>query len=155
MNRLRSWLVLTQNFTIKHQLRLAQSRSYQSTRRSNLEREDVQGVYNVILPAEPFVFGVDHIQPRAVPDHIARPPYARTGSSVPLQDNEKINLGGESELRIREAALLAKKVREFAGTQVKVRAIRLRHPQKTPEWLQRIIMGGAETDFNTFGPRLE
>lgn len=80
--------------------------------------------YNVILPAEPFVFGVSHIQPRFVPDHVVKPPYAR-GISVPtedspLQDSGKIELGGEAELKIREAALLAKKVREFAGTQVKV-----------------------------------
>ena len=81
--------------------------------------------YNVILPTEPFVFGVSHIQPRFVPDHIVKPPYARSipvsTEENPLEDNGKIELGGEAELKIREAALLAKKVREFAGTQVKVR----------------------------------
>lgn len=81
--------------------------------------------YNVILPTEPFVFGVSHIQPRFVPDHVVKPPYAR-GIPVPIEDGPlqdtsgKIELGGEAELKIREAALLAKKVREFAGTQVKV-----------------------------------
>ena len=120
MNRLRPWLVF------RKQLRLAQSRSYQSIRRFNLKqnlKEDSD--YSVILPTEPFVFGVSHIQPRSVPDHIVKPPYAR-GIPVPtevnpLQESGKIELGGEAELKIREAALLAKKVREFAGTQVKVR----------------------------------
>lgn len=54
-----------------------------------------------------------------------KPPYARgiqvPTEEIPLQDRGKIELGGEAELKIREAALLAKKVREFAGTQVKVR----------------------------------
>lgn len=122
MNRLaRHWSVFR-----KQQLRLAQSRSYQSIRKLNLNVKEPEG-YNVILPPEPFVFGVSHIQPRSVPDHIVKPPYARGGNQnttvveeIPIQDGGKIELGGEAELRIREAALLAKKVREFAATQVKV-----------------------------------
>jgi len=120
MNRLRRWLVFGK------QLTLAQSRSYQSIRRFNSKKQK-EDYYTVILPAEPFVFGVSHIQPRFVPDHIVKPPYARGSIPVPtveipqLQDHSgKIELGGEAELKIREAALLAKKVREFAGTQVKV-----------------------------------
>ena len=113
---------------LRKQLRLAQSRrSYQSIRKLNLNLKEPEG-YSVILPPEPFVFGVSHIQPRSVPDHIVKPPYARGGNpnpvvieEIPIQDGEKIELGGEAELRIREAALLAKKVREFAATQVKVR----------------------------------
>ncbi|KAF8806238.1 methionyl aminopeptidase [Phlegmacium glaucopus] len=117
MNRLR---VLTQNFTIKNQLRLAQSlRSYQNIRRFSVEREDF-GSYDVILPAEPFIFGIHHIQPRVVPDHIVKPPYARSSSAPPTENSGKIKLGGEVELKLREAALLAKKVREFASNQVKV-----------------------------------
>ena len=54
-----------------------------------------------------------------------KPSYARGISvpkeDIPQQDRGKIELGGEAELKIREAAILAKKVREFAGTQVKVR----------------------------------
>ena len=126
MDRLTRWLVLTQNFTIRNQLRLAQSqRSCQSIRKfSVLEQEDF-GTYNVILPAEPFVFGVNHIRPRVVPDNIVKPSYARSSSaspidSIPLENSAKIKLGGEAELKIREAASLAKKVREFASTQVKV-----------------------------------
>lgn len=113
MNRLRHWSVF------RKQLRLAQSRSYQSIRKFNSKQKED---YSVILPTEPFVFGVSHIQPRFVPDHIVKPPYA-CGIQVetPLQESGKIQLGGEAELKIREAASLAKKVREFAGTQVKVR----------------------------------
>ena len=116
MNWLRPWLVFGK------QLRLRQPRNYQSIRRLNLKQKED---YNVILPTEPYVWGVSHIQPRLVPDHIVKPPYA-CGTPVPTdeipqQDRGKIELGGEAELKIREAAILAKKVREFAGTQVMVR----------------------------------
>ena len=112
MNRLRqSWLVFRKQL------------SYQSIRRFSLQKQkEDDSNYNVILPSEPFVFGTSHIQPRTVPDHIVKPSYARGVLETPLQqDTKKIELGGEAELKIREAALLAKKVREFAGTQVKVR----------------------------------
>ena len=133
MNRLRRWSVsVTRISTIGNQLggRFAwQSRNYQSIRRFTSERRELD--YNIILPAEPFVFGVDYIQPRVVPDHIARPPYACGTNKLdptvefenPLQDSDgsgKIKLGGQAELKIRQAALLAKKVREFASSQVKV-----------------------------------
>ncbi|KAF8626713.1 hypothetical protein AX17_006480 [Amanita inopinata Kibby_2008] len=70
------------------------------------------GEYTVILPPEPFVFGVSHIEPRPVPAHIRRP-------TVPNKE-KGIVLGSESEIRIREAAKLAKKVREYAGSLVQV-----------------------------------
>ncbi|KAK2459938.1 hypothetical protein APHAL10511_008023 [Amanita phalloides] len=84
------------------------------------------GDYSVILPPEPFVFGVSHIAPRLVPSHIRRPAYA---SAHPMTregkehisrsgSDEKIVLGGESEVRIREAAKLARTVREYAGSLV-------------------------------------
>ncbi|KAF8178011.1 methionyl aminopeptidase [Pholiota molesta] len=82
---------------------------------TTVEEEDFVdfGSYEVILPEEPFVFG-----------HIPKPPYALTADGMPEQtpraNSGKIKLGGEAESRIREAALLAKKVREFAGNQVKV-----------------------------------
>lgn len=116
--------LLTRNFAIRNQFR-AQSRNCQSIRRFSSEQQDF-GTHNIILPPEPFVFGVYHIQPRIVPDHIVRPPYALLGNSAsppledPLQNNGKIKLGGVEELKIRQVALLAKKVREFASTQVKV-----------------------------------
>ncbi|KAJ7665078.1 methionyl aminopeptidase [Mycena polygramma] len=74
--------------------------------------------YSVILPEEPFIFGVSHIKPRSVPEHILRPHYA--GGSPTVQDVDgKVQLGGDAETRLRAAAALARKVREFAGTLVK------------------------------------
>ncbi|KAJ8519687.1 hypothetical protein ONZ45_g3381 [Pleurotus djamor] len=82
------------------------------------------GDYSIILPPEPFVFGVSHITPRHVPDSIQRPPYADSKSinkdpyaypTTPL-----VPLGGSEEHRLRSAAALAKQVREFAGSLVKV-----------------------------------
>jgi hypothetical protein len=67
-----------------------------------------------------------------------KPPYARGFpmpiEEVPLQVSGKIELGGEAELKIREAALLAKKVREFAGTQVTVRTYFLRTLSLSLSW---------------------
>ncbi|KAF8699473.1 hypothetical protein AX14_000925 [Amanita brunnescens Koide BX004] len=97
--------------------------------------EDVPdfGDYSVVLPPEPFVFGVSHIKPRPVPPHITKPPYAgisRVAENEPDSyegdgglrsgKRERIALGGESEFRIREAAKLAKKVRMYAGSLVQV-----------------------------------
>ncbi|KIK64237.1 hypothetical protein GYMLUDRAFT_161835 [Collybiopsis luxurians FD-317 M1] len=83
------------------------------------------GYYSVILPDEPFVFGVSHIKPRNVPDHIKRPPYALNGSSKDIQEGAedragKIPLGGDAEQKLRSAASLAREVREYAGSLVKV-----------------------------------
>jgi methionyl aminopeptidase len=84
------------------------------------------GTYSVILPSEPYVYGVEHITPRRVPPNIVRPHYSSTG--IPddaeyypkVEDDGKIVLGGEAERRLRAAARLAKKVREYAGNFVKV-----------------------------------
>ncbi|KIK00556.1 hypothetical protein K443DRAFT_100179 [Laccaria amethystina LaAM-08-1] len=79
------------------------------------------GNYNVILPKEPFVFGVSHIQPlRTVPSHIERPYYASVPPTEGPKGNGKIELGGEEEAKLRNAARLARNVREFAGTLVQV-----------------------------------
>ncbi|KAF8222446.1 methionine aminopeptidase [Tricholoma matsutake] len=98
-----------------------------STHRQQFAGDDFGfGDYSVILPAEPYVFGVSHIIPRNVPPNIARPYYAIAGSSNDAdkfptdKDDGKIVLGGEAELRLREAAKLAKKVREHAGKLVHV-----------------------------------
>ncbi|TEB23750.1 methionyl aminopeptidase [Coprinellus micaceus] len=87
-----------------------------------LEHEDNFGLYSVILPEEPFVFGTSHIPRRSVPSHIPRPPYASGRKLTPEEQNfrGKIQLGGEQEQGVREAAALAKKVREYAGSLVKV-----------------------------------
>lgn len=71
------------------------------------------GDYSIILPQEPFVFGTSHIQPRAVPDHIARPSYIK-------DDASRITLGTHEEIKMREAGRLARKVKEFARNLVKV-----------------------------------
>lgn len=80
------------------------------------------GSYRVILPEEPFVFGTSHIPRRTVPPHIQRPPYITGRKLTPEESNfrGKIQLGGEQERGVREAAALAKKVREYAGSLVQV-----------------------------------
>lgn len=92
-------------------------------------RDDDFGDYSIILPEEPFVFGVSHIRPRTVPSGIVRPPYAIPGRvkkendpkhGDPYEGDGIIQLGGEDERRLRNAAKLAKKVRDYAGTLVKV-----------------------------------
>ncbi|KAF9004333.1 peptidase M24, structural domain-containing protein [Cyathus striatus] len=99
-------------------------RPFLSTRHS-LHHPDDFGAYSVILPEEPFVFGVDHISPRSVPAHIKKPKYAdkkldSTGEYGGPTPEARISLGGEDESGIREAARLARDVREYAGSLVKV-----------------------------------
>ncbi|KAJ7292720.1 peptidase M24, structural domain-containing protein [Mycena rebaudengoi] len=100
---------------LQHSLKLS---SRQWSRHVGFSSTESFGEYSVILPAEPFVFGVSHITPRTVPKNIAKPPYAG-GSAVPQDVDGKIQLGGDAERRVRAAATLARKVREFAGTLVK------------------------------------
>ncbi|KAG2013085.1 methionyl aminopeptidase [Coprinopsis cinerea AmutBmut pab1-1] len=85
----------------------------------NIDYEDF-GTYRIILPEEPFVFGTTHIKPRSVPPHIKRPYYATTPTGNKPEFRGKIQLGGEEEHRLRESAKLARKVREYAGSLVKV-----------------------------------
>ena len=85
------------------------------------------GNYSVILPPEPFVFGVSHIPQRPVPSHIPRPPYLTPYAQDPFalhgsSNNGIIRLGGSEERRLRRAARLAREVLEYAGTLVKVKA---------------------------------
>ncbi|KAF9266090.1 methionine aminopeptidase [Marasmius fiardii PR-910] len=78
------------------------------------------GHYSVILPEEPFVFGVSHITPRTVPKSIRKPLYALTGRhDTSTQREELIRLGGIEEEALRRSASLARDVREFSGTLVK------------------------------------
>ena len=94
------------------------------------------GIYNVILPEEPFVWGVSHITLRTVPSSIERPQYARmhpndrptssprSGRSQGLfKDSNRIRLGSEEETKLRASAKLARNVREFAGTLVRVSVV--------------------------------
>jgi len=85
------------------------------------------GTYSVILPPEPFIFGVSHIPQRPVPSHISRPPYvtfSAHGQPDPCvsSGDGRIQLGSPREWRLRRAAQLAREVLEYAGTLVKVKA---------------------------------
>lgn len=91
-----------------------------------LEASDFDfGKYSVILPEEPFVFGISHITPRLVPEAIPRPPYASStklpGDPYAYPPNACIPLGGSEEQRVRKSGALAKAVRDYAGTLAKVR----------------------------------
>lgn len=98
-----------------------------------LDEEATFGSYSVILPEEPFVWGVSHITPRTVPSSIQHPPYARTTlanawptscssrSGHPQQPyHDRVRLASEEETNLRASARLARKAREFAGTLVRV-----------------------------------
>ncbi|KAF9058181.1 methionyl aminopeptidase [Panaeolus papilionaceus] len=82
------------------------------------------GQYSIILPEEPFQFGVSHIKPRTAPHNIVKPDYVLqphpSQHNITIRSPGKIKLNGEEEMRIRKAAKLAKKVREFAGSLVQV-----------------------------------
>ena len=89
------------------------------------------GIYSVILPPEPYVFGVSHIAQRPVPPHILRPPYVTPSSSAQPTSNSgdgRIQLGSSGERRLRSAARLARNVLEYAGTLVKVKTNRHCNP---------------------------
>ncbi|KAF7307543.1 Methionine aminopeptidase [Mycena indigotica] len=77
------------------------------------------GNYSVILPQEPFVYGVGHITQRSVPTHILRPDYAGGRPTTNADVDGKVFLGGDAERRLRAAAKLAREVRVFAGSLVK------------------------------------
>jgi methionyl aminopeptidase len=91
---------------------------------SPLEETEDFGTYSVILPPEPFVFGVSHIKPRQVPPEIVRPAYVNNNGNEVLEGickpESRVRLGGEDELRLRSAASLARRVREYAGSLVRV-----------------------------------
>ncbi|KAJ7757554.1 methionyl aminopeptidase [Mycena metata] len=71
--------------------------------------------FSVILPEEPFIYGVSHIKPRIVPEHIPRPHYAG-GSPTVIQDVDgKVQLGGDAERSVRAAAKLAKNCQRVCG----------------------------------------
>lgn len=89
------------------------------------------GSYSVILPEEPFVWGVSHIKPRHVPAAIPRPPYAEKHSNTsqehaesgfwePYEGDGRIRLNSIEETKLRESAKLASKVRQYASSLVRV-----------------------------------
>ncbi|KAI0307005.1 methionyl aminopeptidase [Multifurca ochricompacta] len=83
---------------------------------------DFFGTYSIILPPEPFVFGVSHVPQRPVPPHIVRPPYVTPADdqSNGLSGDGRIQLGSCEERKLRQAARLAQRVLDHAGTLVKV-----------------------------------
>lgn len=113
--------------------RLENCLRFLSTRIAN-ENLASLGSYSVILPEEPFVWGVSHISPRTVPSSIGRPSYARTLAEdkdglhsarsehprEPHKDDSRIRLGSEEETKLRASSKLARRVREFSGTLVRV-----------------------------------
>lgn len=75
------------------------------------------GTYEIILPEEPFVFGVKHIPVKTVPSNILRPPYVCKTFDAddpfngdPYAGDGKISLGSEEERGLRNAAQLARSV---------------------------------------------
>lgn len=84
------------------------------------------GDYDIILPPEPYVFGVSHIVPRTVPNQIVRPQYAqrqgcKVSNSVALcKGDGRIGLASEDESCLRKAARLARRARDYASTLTKV-----------------------------------
>ncbi|KAK7696063.1 hypothetical protein QCA50_000705 [Cerrena zonata] len=91
------------------------------------------GQYDIIMPEEPYQWGVAHITPLEVPTEIPRPPYVKqvleclrlgkdpsyVGESYDADGDGRIHLGTDEELFLRKAARLAKQVLKYAGTLVK------------------------------------
>lgn len=100
----------------------------QSLRYGNYSTQQLPGDYSVVLPKEPFVWGVSHITPRPVPIHIPRPPYIK--GDRPILDDPKhgelcdgdgrVVLGSPEEELLRKAALLARDALNYASTLAKV-----------------------------------
>ncbi|GBE80240.1 Methionine aminopeptidase 1 [Sparassis crispa] len=89
------------------------------------------GSYDVILPPEPFVWGVAHIKPRCVPEDIRRPRYALSFDSAstlgfgedtstgPQHVRDKL-IALQDEETVRRVGRLAKEVLLYAGSLVQV-----------------------------------
>jgi len=100
----------------------------QSPRYKNYSIQRLPGDYSVVLPKEPFVWGVSHIIPRPVPIHVARPPYIKGDRPIlgdpkhgELYDGDgRIVLGSSEEKSLRKAALLARDALNYASTLVEV-----------------------------------
>ncbi|KAK7037426.1 hypothetical protein VNI00_011177 [Paramarasmius palmivorus] len=91
------------------------SQAHSSTVYDENSDADCFGTYSVILPEEPYVFGVSHIKPREVPEWIQRPSYAmkRKTTRQGLTREAKVALGGEEEEKLRASSRLARDVRRF------------------------------------------
>lgn len=85
------------------------------------------GNYDIILPPEPFVFGVKHIPIKSVPHNICRPSYALKDVDEddpyhgdPYTGDGRLTLNSEDEQKLRKAAKLARSVLRTARTWLKV-----------------------------------
>lgn len=123
--------------TFKRSRRLFSGAKLATSELDGVDSSDDFGEYEIILPPDPPVWGVSHLTPRTVPADILRPPYARPGSGTtpisssaavsedpyhgdPYEGDGRIELGGESEKKLRLSASLARRVLEVAEKLVKV-----------------------------------
>ena len=109
----------------------------QSLRFRSRSTQQLPGDYSVVLPKEPYVWGVSHIIPRPVPVHISRPPYIKGDRPIlddpkngdPYEGDGRIMLGSSEEKSLRKAALLARDALKYASTLVKVTTPSIRPPR--------------------------
>jgi len=107
---------------------LSRALRQQSPRYRNYSIRQLPGDYSVVLPKEPFVWGVSHITPRTVPIHIPRPPYIEGDRPTlhdpkhgePYDGDGRIVLGSPDETSLRKAALLARDALNYVSTLAKV-----------------------------------
>lgn len=123
---------------LRHARLITLSRTLATSPTSSSEIPDF-GNYSIILPPDPpYKFGTSHIPSLPVPSNITLPQYAierqrrreagesdseidgGNGDLDPWSGDGLVSLGGEEERGIREAAKLARKAREYAGSLVKV-----------------------------------
>ena len=94
----------------------------ESEEHAELSEHDLRfGLYDVILPEEPFVWGTAHILPRPVPAWIARPPYVDDPAGAANASTERRLITDAADVvRLRRAAELARRALELAGSLVAV-----------------------------------
>lgn len=116
--------------------RIIRCRAFSESASSEVElgdEDDDFGDYEIILPPDPPIWGVSHISPRSVPLKIHKPPYVKemdkdlssSGDADPYHGDPyygtgRLDLGTESEARLREAALLASRTLALARELVEV-----------------------------------
>jgi methionyl aminopeptidase len=114
------------------------------------------GDYDIILPPEPYFFGVSHIVPRTVPNQITRPQYAKrqgcrvSNSITPglCKGDGPIGLASEDESCLRKAARLAKRVRNYASTLTKVLTEFRMNAPKAEVWMYDVQVGATTNSID-------
>ena len=141
---------LSTRTSVKKEAVLLSSRRHLSI---HAEAEDIDdpGIYEVILPPDPPVWGVSNIIRRTVPEHIKRPPYVLLGNTAgvlapshgdPYQGDGRIELGNDTERCLRRAAALANRVLSKAEELVRVSA-------KSFCNLNQLAYGGSKVGITT------